>query len=183
MRADRGAVAAKSDLKLAKWPIFAGRGGPLLSSMVVTTSSRDYYDILGVARTADESEIKKAFRRLAREHHPDVNQDPGAEDRFKEIAEAYEVLSDPQRQQMYDQFGDVALRDGFAENGVNATTFNVVTEGPHGRRSRLMFEKAFGQGSTIGIIAITDPTYDATRWWQYSEGIKAVSSATWLATN
>lgn len=72
----------------------------------------------------------------------------------------------------------VALRDWFAENGINATTFNVVTEGPHGRRSRLMFEKAFGQGSTIGIIAITDPTYDATRWWQYSEGIKAVISET-----
>ena len=84
MSVDGGAIAARKRLKLAKWPIFAGRGGPLLSSMVVTTSSRDYYDILGVARTADEAEIKKAFRRLAREHHPDVNQDPGAEDRFKD---------------------------------------------------------------------------------------------------
>ena len=117
MRADRGAVAAKSDLKLAKWPIFAGRGGPLLSSMVVTTSSRDYYDILGVARTADEAEIKKAFRRLAREHHPDVNQDPGAEDRFKELAEAYEVLSDPERRSVYDRYGREGLNNqGFASD-------------------------------------------------------------------
>jgi molecular chaperone DnaJ len=58
---------------------------------------RDYYEVLGVSRSADETEIKKAFRRLARELHPDVNPDPKTQERFKEINAAYEVLSDPQK--------------------------------------------------------------------------------------
>src|SRR5436190_4699205 len=67
---------------------------------------KDYYKILGVGRQADKSEIQKAFRRLARQHHPDVN--PGnkeAEDKFKEINEAYEVLSDPEKREQYDKLG------------------------------------------------------------------------------
>jgi curved DNA-binding protein len=67
---------------------------------------KDYYDILGVGRDADEKEIKRAFRRLARKYHPDVNPgDPEAEERFKEINEAYEVLSDPEKRRKYDQLG------------------------------------------------------------------------------
>ncbi len=67
---------------------------------------KDYYQILGVSRKADEKEIKKAFRKLARQHHPDVNAgDKGAEERFKDINEAYEVLSDPEKRAKYDQFG------------------------------------------------------------------------------
>jgi curved DNA-binding protein len=67
---------------------------------------RDYYQILGVSRDADEKEIKRAFRRLAREHHPDVNPgDSQAEERFKEINEAYEVLSDPEKRSKYDRLG------------------------------------------------------------------------------
>ncbi len=91
---------------------------PLLSSAAVATSSRDYYDILGVPRDADEGDIKKAFRRLARENHPDVNQDdPGAEERFKEIAEAYEVLSDSERRSVYDRFGREGLNNqGFTSD-------------------------------------------------------------------
>src|SRR4051812_39778301 len=74
---------------------------------------RDYYDVLGVTRDADETEIKKAFRRLARELHPDVNaHDPEAEDKFKEAAEAYEVLSDADRRQTYDAYGHEGLRTG-----------------------------------------------------------------------
>ena len=65
----------------------------------------DYYDRLGVSRTADEKEIKKAYRNLARKYHPDVNKDPGAEDKFKEINEAYSVLSDAQKRAQYDQMG------------------------------------------------------------------------------
>jgi molecular chaperone DnaJ len=73
----------------------------------------DYYDVLGVARGASEQDIKKAFRRLARELHPDVNaHDPDAEDRFKEAAEAYEVLSDPERRRTYDRYGHDGLRSG-----------------------------------------------------------------------
>ena len=66
---------------------------------------RDFYEILGVPRTATQDEIQRAYRKLAREHHPDVNKDPGAEDRFKEISEAYDVLSDPQTRRRYDAFG------------------------------------------------------------------------------
>src|SRR4051812_23747814 len=74
---------------------------------------RDYYEILGVSRQASESEVKKAFRRLARELHPDVNaHDPEAEDKFKEAAEAYEVLSDANRRRQYDAYGHEGLRSG-----------------------------------------------------------------------
>ena len=67
---------------------------------------KDYYKVLGVEKTATEKEIKQAFRRLARQHHPDVNpNDPQAEERFKEINEAYEVLSDPEKRGKYDQLG------------------------------------------------------------------------------
>ena len=66
---------------------------------------RDYYETLGVPRDASNEDIRKAYRKLARENHPDVNKDPGAEDRFKEISEAYEVLRDPDKRKRYDQLG------------------------------------------------------------------------------
>src|SRR5215216_4099541 len=74
-------------------------------------AKRDYYQVLGVERSASETDVKKAFRRLARELHPDVNaHDPEAEEKFKEAAEAYEVLSDPERRRTYDRFGHEGLR-------------------------------------------------------------------------
>ncbi|MCS7057738.1 MAG: DnaJ domain-containing protein [Meiothermus sp.] len=66
---------------------------------------KDYYKILGVSRDASEEEIKRAFKRLARKYHPDVNKEPGAEERFKEINEAYTVLSDPEKRRFYDTYG------------------------------------------------------------------------------
>jgi DnaJ-class molecular chaperone with C-terminal Zn finger domain len=66
---------------------------------------RDYYETLGVPRDASNEDIRKAYRKLARENHPDVNKDPSAEDRFKEISEAYEVLRDPDKRKRYDQLG------------------------------------------------------------------------------
>jgi curved DNA-binding protein len=66
---------------------------------------RDFYDILGVPRNASQDDIQRAYRRLAREYHPDVNHDPGAEERFKEVSEAYDVLSDPQTRRRDDAFG------------------------------------------------------------------------------
>lgn len=75
-------------------------------------STRDYYDILGVPRNASDEELKRAFRKLAQKWHPDVSTEPGADLRFKEINEAYQVLSDPQRRQAYDTFGHAGVGAG-----------------------------------------------------------------------
>ncbi len=100
---------------------------------------RDYYEVLGVARGADDAEIKKAFRRLARELHPDVNREPDAEERFKEAAEAYEVLSDADRRATYDRYGHEGLRQG--GYAPNFEGFGSVAD---------IFEAFFGAGGFGG---------------------------------
>lgn len=103
---------------------------------------RDYYDVLGVARGADEGEIKRAFRRLARQYHPDVSQEAGAEEKFKEINEAYEVLSDEDKRARYDRFGHAGVNgagSGFAGGfGGFEDIFDIFNsafgEQPRGRR-------------------------------------------------
>src|SRR5215204_6126363 len=100
---------------------------------------RDYYEVLGVHRGASETEMKRAFRGLARELHPDVNaHDPEAEEKFKEAAEAYEVLSDPERRQVYDRFGHEGLRGGGSPAG--APGFGSVED---------LFQAVFG--GTLGF--------------------------------
>ena len=84
----------------------------------MATTERDLYETLGVERGASDAEIKRAFRKLAQQWHPDVNTDPEAQERFKEINDAYQVLSDPERRQRYDMFG----RAG-ADNGAGGTGF------------------------------------------------------------
>lgn len=103
-------------------------------------TKRDPYEVLGVARDADEGQIKKAFRRLARELHPDVNaHDPQAEEKFKEAAEAYEILSDPERRAMFDRYGHEGLRQGGA--APNFDGFGSISD---------LFDAFFGGGAFGG---------------------------------
>ena len=93
-------------------------------------AKRDYYEILGVERSATEEEIKKAYRKLAVKYHPDKNPgDKSAEDRFKELGEAYEVLCEPQKRSAYDQYGHAAFdkRAGFGRGGFH-DPFDVFRE-------------------------------------------------------
>ena len=110
---------------------------------------RDYYDALGVSRDASTDEIRAAYRRLARQYHPDVNREEGAEDRFKEISEAHEVLRDPEKRAQYDRFGsswksgqDVSGASGFegfrprAGGAGDGSGFSDFFEGMFGGRGR-----------------------------------------------
>jgi len=108
-------------------------------------SKRDYYEILGLARGASAEDIKKAYRRLARQHHPDVNRhDKTAEETFKEINEAYEVLSDPQKRQVYDRFGHQGLNGRYAGPGFGFDGFGDL--GGFGD----IFDMFFGSGTRAG---------------------------------
>lgn len=88
-------------------------------------TKRDFYEVLGVPKTASDAEIKTAYRRLARQHHPDVDKTSGAAERFKEISEAYQVLSDQQKRKAYDQFGHTPFEPG-------AGPFGGASGGPFG---------------------------------------------------
>ena len=80
--------------------------------------SQDFYDLLGVSKQATDSEIKRAYRKMANKYHPDKNQgDSGAEAKFKEVSKAYETLSDPQKRRMYDQFGEQGANMGSGPGG------------------------------------------------------------------
>ena len=89
----------------------------------MSSNKRDYYEVLGVSKTASDDEIKRSFRKLAKQYHPDVNKEPGAEEKFKEIGEAYAILSDPQKRKQYDQFGHAAF-DG-ASGGPGFSGFDA----------------------------------------------------------
>ena len=90
--------------------------------------SKDYYKTLGVEKNASDEEIKRAFRKLAKQYHPDVNKEPGAEEKFKELGEAYAILSDPQKRKTYDQYGSAAFENGGAggPGGFGGFDFNDI---------------------------------------------------------
>jgi molecular chaperone DnaJ len=108
-------------------------------------TKRDYYEVLGVSREASEAEIKKSYRRLARDHHPDVNaHDPGAEERFKELTEAYEVLSNPESRRAYDTYGHQVPR-----GAAGGYTGGYPGGDPFGGFQDI-FEAFFGDRSSFG---------------------------------
>jgi len=108
------------------------------------TTQRDYYDILGVERGASDADIKKAFRKLAQQWHPDVNRDAGSDERFKEINEAYQVLSDPQRRQAYDMFGRAGVggAGGGFDPAAGAAGFGAFSD---------LFDAFFGGSAAGGV--------------------------------
>lgn len=93
--------------------------------------AKDFYKILGIPKTATDDEIKKAYRKLALRYHPDKNKAPNAEEKFKEVAEAYEVLSDKNKRELYDKYGEDGLKNGgkleLNENFINYKKTKVQT--------------------------------------------------------
>jgi molecular chaperone DnaJ len=135
----------------------------------MATARNDYYDVLGVGRSASNEDIKKAFRRLAMKYHPDRNKDDGAEARFKEIGEAYEVLSDPEKRSAYDRFGHAGLNGfdfGRGFDGVDLGGFGDIFEAffggsATGRRGR---EAQRGADRRIDIdIEFTEAAFGVER--------------------
>lgn len=144
-------------------------------------AKKDFYEILGVSKSASADEIKKAYRKLALEYHPDRNKEKGAAEKFKEIGEAYQVLSDPQKKQTYDQFGHAAFEQGgpgaggpfggfggFQGGQYGPFTYTYTTSGGNpnidfdfgGFSDPFeIFEQFFGGGSPFGAGRQRRPTY------------------------
>jgi len=135
----------------------------------MATTERDYYELLGVDRNASHAEIKRAFRQLARELHPDVSEEPDAEQRFRAVAEAYEVLSDPERRQTYDRFGHAGLRGGgFSPMDADFGSLSDVFAAFFG-------ETFFGQGRNAGPRPTRGPDVAAQVEIDLADSVRGVS--------
>lgn len=115
------------------------------------TMGKDYYTILGVSKGATDDELKKAYRKMALKYHPDKNKAAGAEEKFKEIGEAYDVLSDPKKRQIYDQFGEEGLKG--SAGGTSAPDFGGqgFTYSYHGD-PRATFSQFFGTSNPFEMF-------------------------------
>jgi DnaJ-class molecular chaperone len=155
--------------------------------------NKDYYQALGVSKSASEAEIKKAYRKLALEYHPDRNKSKEAEAKFKEVTKAYEVLSDPQKKQQYDQFGHAAFEQGAGQGpfgggnpfgggfgGQSGPFTYTYTTGGNGQGFDFggfsdpfeIFEQFFGGAGPFGR-AQRRPTYSLTI--DFMEAVKGVT--------
>ena len=105
-------------------------------------TKRDYYEVLGLAKGASDDEIKKAYRKLSKKYHPDINKEADAEEKFKEVSEAYEVLSDPQKKAAYDQYGHAGTDPNY---GGGAGGLAVVV---------LVDSKIFSIHSLVAAVAV-----------------------------
>uniref|UniRef100_F7CKI0 DnaJ heat shock protein family (Hsp40) member B1 n=1 Tax=Equus caballus TaxID=9796 RepID=F7CKI0_HORSE len=130
---------------------------------------KDYYQTLGLARGASDEEIKRAYRRQALRYHPDKNKEPGAEERFKEVAEAYDVLSDPRKRDIFDRFGEEGLKGGGPSGGggggANGSSFSYTFHGdPHAMFAEFFggrnpFDTFFGQRNGEEGMDVDDPLF------------------------
>lgn len=130
-------------------------------------TKRDYYEVLGVGRDATEKEIKKAYRRLAKKYHPDVCKEPGAENKFKEISEAYEVLIDPDKRANYDRFGHAGAESIFGRQGFTWGDFTHFSDIEDlfgrdffGRDIFDVFSRGFRRAPQTGPVRGNDLRYD-----------------------
>ena len=132
-------------------------------------TKRDYYEILGVSKSASDTEIKSAYRKLARKHHPDIDKSAGAAEKFKEVSEAYQVISDSNKRKSYDQFGHAAFdrSQGFGGGGWQQYSWSSSGGGPNVQFDFGGFEDPFelfeqifgGAGSPFGQAFRRRPTY------------------------
>ncbi|KAJ8924740.1 hypothetical protein NQ315_000893 [Exocentrus adspersus] len=118
---------------------------------------KDYYQILGISKNSDDDEIKKAYRKLALKYHPDKNKSPGAEEKFKEVAEAYEVLSDKKKRDIYDSYGEEGLKGGVpgGSPGFNGESFTYTFHGD----PRATFAQFFGNTNPFQEFFVFDDSF------------------------
>src|SRR6185503_11620314 len=117
-------------------------------------SKKDYYDVLGVQKTVTKDELKSVYRKLALKYHPDRNKSPEAEEKFKEISEAYAVLSDEEKRKRYDRYGHVGTDEAFRGSESN---FEEVFKDIGFGGFRDIFEQFFGSGSGFSSTSRGDP--------------------------
>ncbi|XP_064164202.1 dnaJ homolog subfamily B member 5-like isoform X1 [Anguilla rostrata] len=139
------------------WIMGQARVVPEVHCLSIKAMGKDYYKILGIQSGSNEDEIKKAYRKMALKFHPDKNKDANAEEKFKEIAEAYEVLSDPKKRTIYDQYGEEGLKaGGGGPTGGQGNTYHYTFHGdPHATFASFFggsspFDIFFGSGRTRG---------------------------------